>query len=105
VHAALAQVDGKSVADPDAGKSAEQLRTIPLGASGGSRGVAEYRLLLSHSQVERAELTGDEKLEGGDALLKRAKLSQFFPEDSNAKLVRQGMINCIAGRCDLVLEP
>lgn len=105
VRAALARTDGKDVVDPDAGKSEQQLRTISLGPSEGRRGVAEYRLLLSHGQIERAELTGDEKLNGGDTLLKRARLPQFFPDGSNAKLVRQGMINCIAGRCELVLEP
>jgi tetratricopeptide (TPR) repeat protein len=104
-RAALTQADAKSAADPDAGKSEQQLRTISLGASGGLRGVAEYKLLLSHGQIERAELTGDDKLEGSDALLKRAKLRQFFPQGSDAKLVRQGVINCVAGRCDLVLEP
>jgi tetratricopeptide (TPR) repeat protein len=105
VRAALAETDAKSAADPDAGKSDQQLRTIPLGASSGMRGVAEYRLLLSHRQIERAELTGDDKLEGSEALLKRARLPQFFPDGSNAKLVRQGMINCVAGQCTLVLEP
>jgi transglutaminase-like putative cysteine protease/tetratricopeptide (TPR) repeat protein len=105
VRAALAQTDGKNASDPDAGKSEQQLRTISLGTSNGRRGVGEYKLLLSHGQVERAESTGDEKLDGGDALLKRAKMPQFFPDGSEAKLVRQGMINCVAGRCDLVLEP
>jgi hypothetical protein len=105
VRAALAQADPKSAADADGDKSEQELRTIPLGASGGLRGVAEYRLLLSHGQIERAESTGDDKLNGGDALLKRARMAQFFPEGSDAKLVRKGMINCVAGHCDLVLEP
>ncbi|HZQ43789.1 MAG TPA: DUF3857 domain-containing protein [Acidobacteriaceae bacterium] len=105
VRSALAQLDAKSAADPDAGKSEQQLRTVPLGPSGGLRGVAEYRLLLAHGQIERAELTGDDKLDGSEALLKRARLPQFFPAGSDAKLVRQGMLNCVAGQCQLVLEP
>jgi tetratricopeptide (TPR) repeat protein len=105
VRTALAQLDAKNAADPDAGKSEQQLRTISLGPSGGLRGVAEYRLLLSHGQIERAELSGDEKLNGAEAVLKRARMPQFFPEGSDAKLVRQGMINCVAGQCQLVLEP
>jgi tetratricopeptide (TPR) repeat protein len=104
VRAALAQVDTKSGADPDAGKSEQQLRTISLGPSG-LRGVAEYRLLLSHGQVVRSELTGDDKLNGGEELLNRARMPKFFPEGSDAKLVRQGVINCVAGQCQLVLEP
>ena len=105
VRTALAQAEKKSVSDPDAGKSDQQLRTIPLGASGGLHGVAEYKLLLSHGQIERAELTGDDKLNGSEPLLKRARMTQFFPEGSDAKLVRQGVINCVAGQCQLVLEP
>ena len=105
VRAALAAGDPKSAADPDMGKSDQQLRTISLGSSGGVRGVAAYRLLLSHGEIQRAELSGEARLEGGAALLKRARFAQFFPEGSDAQLVRQGMINCVAGHCDLVLEP
>ena len=104
VRAALAEADTRSAADPDAGKSEQQLRTISLGPSG-LRGVAEYRLLLSHGQIVRAEVSGDDKLNGGEELLKRARMPQFFPEGSDAKLVRQGVINCVAGQCQLVLEP
>jgi len=66
---------------------------------------ALQQLLLSHGQIERAELTGDDKLNGSEPLLKRARMTQFFPEGSDAKLVRQGVINCVAGQCQLVLEP
>ena len=62
VRAALAEADTRSAADPDAGKSEQQLRTISLGPSG-LRGVAEYRLLLSHGQIVRAEVSGDDRFE------------------------------------------
>jgi tetratricopeptide (TPR) repeat protein len=104
VRAALKDAGSKAV-DPDAGKSEQQIRTVPLGASGGKTGVAEYRMLVAHGHVERAEATGDERIEGGEDLLKRADMTRFFPKDSEAKLVRSGMVNCVAGKCDLVLEP
>jgi tetratricopeptide (TPR) repeat protein len=104
VRAALKDA-GSKTSDPDAGKSEQQVRTVPLGASGGKTGVAEYRLLLAHGHVERAEATGDERIVGGEELLKKANMERFFPKDSEAKLVRSGMVNCVAGKCDLVLEP
>jgi hypothetical protein len=102
---ALAASSRKTIVDPDANKSDQQLRTISLGRSGDRRGFTEYRLLLSQGRVARAEATGDEKLQGGEELLKAADLQRFFPVGSDAKLVRQGVVNCVDGQCDLVLEP
>lgn len=104
-RAARAAATGKTVADPDAGKSEQQLRTIPLGPANGLHGFAEYRLLLSQGRVERAEPVGDEKLPGGENLLKAASFTRFFPTGSDAKLARLGVVNCVAGKCELVLEP
>jgi hypothetical protein len=103
--AVAASGKGNVIADPDAHKTDQQLRTIPLGPSGGRHGFAEYRLLLSHGHVERSESTDDGKLEGADGLLKAVSLARFFPADSDAKLVRQGLVNCVGGKCELVLEP
>ena len=95
---------GTTIEGPGTAKSDQQLRTIPLGPSGGRVGTAEYRLLLSHGRVERAESAGDEKLNGAETLLKNGDFSQFFPTGSNAKLVRSGFVNCVAGKCEVVLE-
>jgi tetratricopeptide (TPR) repeat protein len=103
-RAALASAGGK-VSDPDAGKSNQELRTVPVGAAAGTSGTAEYRLLLSHGRVERAEPTGDKQIAGGEELVKKADFSRFFPKESGAKLMRTAMLNCVSGTCSLVLEP
>jgi hypothetical protein len=95
---------GTTIEDLGTAKSDQQLRTIPLGPSGGRVGTAEYRLLLSHGRVERVESAGDEKLNGAETLLKNGDFSQFFPTGSNAKLVWSGFVNCVAGKCEVVLE-
>ncbi|HEX4154203.1 MAG TPA: DUF3857 domain-containing protein [Acidobacteriaceae bacterium] len=83
----------------------QAMRTIPLGPAKGRHGVAEYRLLLSHGTVERAEPVGDKKIEGADEMMKRADFSHFFPQGSDAKLARGAMVNCFMDKCQLVLEP
>jgi tetratricopeptide (TPR) repeat protein len=85
--------------------SGQELRTIPLGAANGRSRVAEYRLLLSHGGVERAKPTGEKTMAGADEMLKRTNFTRFFPEGSEAKMVRQGMVNCFMNKCQLVLEP
>lgn len=67
--------------------------------------MAEYRLLLAHGRVERAEPTGDKTIDGADALVKQADLGKLFPEGLSAKLVRAAMVNCFGDTCQLVLEP
>jgi tetratricopeptide (TPR) repeat protein len=83
----------------------QQLRTIPLGPANGRQGVAEYRLLLSHGKVERMEAAGSKTIDGAEAMVRGADLTKLFPQGSEAKLVRAGMVNCFGGRCQLVLEP
>jgi tetratricopeptide (TPR) repeat protein len=89
----------------DATSQLRVIRTIPLGAAKGLDGVAEYRLLLSGGKVVRAEKTGTKELVGAEDRLKEAKLNQFWPAESEANLVRNGMLNCHSGVCELVLEP
>jgi len=101
-RAALLAANSKAV-DPDAGKTERDLRTLPLGPSGGRVGSAEYRMLVTHGRVERAELSGDEKLTGADEMLKTATLPRFFPTGSDAKLLLNGEVDCVAGACNLVL--
>jgi hypothetical protein len=88
----------------DGEKSLQEMRTVALGAANGKDGVAEYRLLLAHGTVERAEPTGEKTIAGGVELIETAKVPQLFPKDSKAKLVRTAMLNCHAGACELVFE-
>ncbi len=90
---------------PSPGKSNQELRTFSLGPAQGRQGVAEYRLLLTDGKVERAEQTGDHAVAGGTELLTRSDLSQLFPRDAKAKLVREAMLNCHSEKCDLVFMP
>jgi tetratricopeptide (TPR) repeat protein len=94
-----------ALGDLDVAKSDQDVRTVSLGAARGRSGSAEYRLLLSHGSVERAVATGSAKLENAEMLLKEGNFSQFFPTGSDAKLVRTGMVNCVGGKCQIVLEP
>ncbi|MEO6805250.1 MAG: hypothetical protein ABI286_11715, partial [Edaphobacter sp.] len=68
-------------------------------------GVAEYRMLLNNGKVAKAEKTGTKELEGGEERLKDAKLTGLWPAGSDANLVRNGMLNCHSGVCELVLLP
>jgi tetratricopeptide (TPR) repeat protein len=88
----------------DAPSRLREIRTVSLGAARGMDGVAEYRLLLSGGKVLRAEKTGSKELPGGEDRLKEAKLDQFWPTGSEARLVRNGMLNCHSGVCELLLE-
>jgi hypothetical protein len=89
----------------DAPKRLQEDRKISLGPAKGLNGVAEYRLLLSEGKVVGAKKSGDKDLPGGEERLKEAKLAGYWPADSDASLVRNGMLNCYAGVCELVLTP
>jgi tetratricopeptide (TPR) repeat protein len=89
----------------DAPSRLREIRTVPLGAAKGLDGVAEYRLLLSGGKVVRAERTGTKELVGAEDRLKEAKFNEFWPAESEANLVRNGMLNCHSGVCELVLVP
>ncbi len=83
----------------------QSLRKISLGAAGGATGTAEYRMLLKREGVAKLERIGAKEVSGGDALVRKASLTSFFPAGSNAALVRKGFLNCHSGVCELVLEP
>ena len=98
--------DALSVAHaPDSKKVEQEDRTVALGPYSGSKVVAEYRLLLSQGKVEVDEPTTDKTIGGADGMLKAASFANLFPEGSDAKLVRQGIVNCGSGKCEIVLEP
>jgi tetratricopeptide (TPR) repeat protein len=90
---------------PAANATEQQLRTIPLGTAPARPAAAEYRLLLSKGRVQRSEPTGEKTVDGADAMLRKADFTAFFPAGSDAKLARQGIVNCVPAHCELVLEP
>jgi tetratricopeptide (TPR) repeat protein len=89
----------------DADDTLLQLRTVNLGPSNGFNGSAEYRLLLGDGGVLDFQKIGDKDVPGARDKLQTAKLPGYWPTGSDAKLVRNAMLNCHAGVCELVLEP
>jgi tetratricopeptide (TPR) repeat protein len=89
----------------DADDTLRQLRTIDLGPSSHFTGGAEYRLLLSNGAVLDLEKTGDKEVPLAEEKIKAARFPGYWPNGSEAKLVRLAMLNCSAGSCELVLEP
>ena len=83
----------------------QEVRTYPLGPPGDRHGMAEYRLLIAHGQVLEVKSAGQKTIEGAEAVLRRAKVRELIPEGSDAKLVRNGMLNCYSAECQLVLLP
>jgi tetratricopeptide (TPR) repeat protein len=89
----------------DAPAKLQENRKISLGAASGLNGVAEYRLLMSGGKVVGAKKSGDKELPRGVERLKEASLVGYWPVGSDATLVRNGMLNCHSGVCELVLMP
>jgi tetratricopeptide (TPR) repeat protein len=102
---ALRKAGAKSSAHGDSHEGLQKVRTFPLGPAAGLNGTAEYRLLLSAGKVEKVEGAGAKDLPGGSEIIMHAKLDGLWPAGSQAKLVRNGFLNCHAGICELVLEP
>jgi tetratricopeptide (TPR) repeat protein len=97
--------EGARTSVEDGSKKLRENRTISLGAARGMNGVAEYSLLLSGGKIMRAEKRGTKELPGGEDRLKEAKLAGYRPTGSQASLVKNGMLNCHSGVCELVLMP
>ena len=90
-------------ADPD--DTLQQLRTISLGSSSGFTGSAEYRLLLGNGKVVDFQKIGAKDVPLAREKLDAAQLPSYWPKGSEAQLVRNAMLNCHAGICELVFEP
>ncbi|MGB9407837.1 MAG: DUF3857 domain-containing protein [Terracidiphilus sp.] len=82
-----------------------QLRTISLGDAGGFTGTAEYSLLLSNGEVLDIQKISDKEVPGARERIKGVKFTALWPKGSEAQLVRNAILNCHTGICELVLEP
>jgi hypothetical protein len=89
--------------DPD--ETLLQLRTVQLGPSEGLTGSAECRLLLGHGEVLDVQPASEDKLPASRERILGAKIPGLWPKDSEVRLVRNAIVNCHAGACELVLEP
>ncbi len=102
----LDEVNAKLGAGPASNTlESQEVRTYPLGPPGNRHGVAEYRLLIAHGQVQEVKPAGEKTIAGAEQVLRRAKVRELIPDGSDAKLVRSGMLNCYSAECQLVLLP
>lgn len=99
------QKSGAKSSVSDWQRKLQEDRKLSLGAANGLNGVAEYGLLMSGGKVVRAKKIGDKELPGGQERLKETSLVGYWPAGSDANLVRNGMLNCHSGVCELVLMP
>ena len=91
----------------------QQLRTIKLsGIKHDAASAADFFVLLSAGASATANVdgvkfvSGDEALKAAADVIHGAKYEQSFPNDTPAKIVRRGTINCKAGatECTFLLE-
>jgi len=109
--ALLDQIDGLHKAgiqepDEDSDSALQQMRTVSLGSSGTLSGKTEYRLLLNHGTViDLQKLSGDD-VPALRERVKAAKLPALWPTGSEAQLVFNATVQCVAGGlCQLIFEP
>lgn len=91
----------------DAHRDLQALRTLKVGASEGRSGTAEFRLRIVAGRVAEAAGPGMEgkTIAGGEAMVKRLELKDWWPAGSEATVVRTGVLNCHQAVCELVLMP
>jgi tetratricopeptide (TPR) repeat protein len=83
----------------------EKVRTVSLGPAAGLNGTSEFRLLLTGGKIAKSEKIGTKDLPGASERVKGADLNAFWPTGSDASLVRNAILNCHGGICELVFEP
>ena len=99
-----AKAAAKMTQTPDGRADLQAMRSWKIGAAGGLKGTAEFRVLLSSGGVVSALPVGmvphpmQEKAEA-------AKWSDRYPPGEDARLAARVMLNCYGAICELVLEP
>ena len=84
----------------------QSLRTLPLPSALGHEGHISYKFLITPAGIKRDEPSASTEPPAGSALLGKAKLpAGSFPPGSEAVLMREGILNCHSGTCELVLLP
>ena len=79
--------------------------SLDAGKWTGGVGGAQFHLLISHGALEGASPISGSTMEGGLGIVSRVDFSKLTPKGSNAKLLRTGILTCMAGRCGLMLQP
>lgn len=80
-------------------------RELRIGPADGRSGTAEYTLLMQGGHISAVKKTGDNTVSGGDELASHIDITGWWPKDSTAKILRQGILNCYSGVCEFVMLP
>lgn len=72
--------------------------------------MADYMVLMESGHVDAIKLDSNKggannALHNGDEMVKRLVAQNWWPKDSNAKMLRQGFLNCHSGTCEFVMLP
>lgn len=83
----------------------QNLRKLRIGPAEGRSGTADYRILLAAGHVEAVKGPADNAVHNADAMVKRVEVPNSWPKGSQAKMVREGILNCHSGVCEFVMVP
>lgn len=83
----------------------QDLRKLRIGPAEGLSGTADYTVLMEKGHVDAVKSGENSTLHGGDATVKRLVAEDWWPRNSDAKILRQGILNCHSGVCEFVMLP
>ena len=85
----------------------QKLRTIPLGSWTGKNSMAEYTFTLQQNRIGDLQQSdpGNAVIASGNAMIRKAAFHHWIPDDSEARLLRKGTLNCHSNVCELVIHP
>ncbi|RZU41879.1 DUF3857 domain-containing protein [Edaphobacter modestus] len=81
-------------------------RAIHVGSRAGQNLTLEYSFLIEKGRVTLVSRSASGQSSADeDAMVKRANLVGWIPQDSDAHLLRKGFLNCHSGTCELIVYP
>lgn len=89
----------------EASTELQGLRKLRIGPAEGRSGTADYTVLMEKGHVDTVKGGSNSSLHGGDEMVKRVVAEGWWPRDSDAKMLRQGILNCHSGMCEFVMLP
>jgi len=85
----------------------QHLRVFPLGAWNGPNLLKEFTFVLHQGKIEEVAGTGaGQKTDPEDQRrVQKANLTGWTPQSSEARIIKQGTLNCHSQVCELVIYP
>jgi tetratricopeptide (TPR) repeat protein len=83
----------------------QNLRKLKIGSAEGRSGTADYKVLMASAKVEDVQGPDSNEVHNADEMVKRVVAEGWWPKDSTAKMVREGLLNCHSGVCEFVMLP